>query len=58
MIEHGYEHCTVRYLNRLHAVASAFPPSARRAEQSWEIHAGAGSPAVLEAVLKAAEAQP
>ena len=57
LIAHGWEQYSVRYLNRLHWVASAFPPASRKAGVSWEIHATASTPATLRAVLKAAEVQ-
>ena len=56
LIAHGHAQYTVAYLNRLHRTACAFPVGYRRPDLSWEVHATAGSPVTLQAVIAKAEA--
>ena len=56
LIAHGHAQYTVAYLNRLHRTACAFPAGDRRPDLSWEVHATAGSPVTLQAVIAKAEA--
>ena len=50
MRENGYD-CTLEDLSELRRVAYVFGQSTRRSEISWDLHAEAGTPEMLEAIM-------
>jgi hypothetical protein len=50
MRENGYD-CTLEDLSKLRRVAYVFGLSTRRSDISWDLHAEAGTPEMLEAIM-------
>jgi len=53
LADHGCE-IDRQQLARFHKVAQSFPKSARRPTLSWAVHAAAGSPDMLDAIVRGA----